>query len=90
MSETRGHSRASGSYALGVKIAVPLLVAVLLGAGTALWTQESRLTTLEATSRKTESHSNRLTVLEVRSEGIKEDVQEIKADVKKLLQEKNK
>ena len=31
------------------------------------------------------SHAGRLTVLEVRNEAIMDDVQEIKADVKKLL-----
>lgn len=31
------------------------------------------------------AHENRITVMEVRDEGIKEDLAEIKADVKKLL-----
>ncbi len=63
------------------RYAVAILVAVTLGTCSRLWAHESRLTVVE-TTRKVEARSLSKEIAHLR-----EDMAELKADVKKLLED---
>jgi len=67
-------------YEVAVKVVAAVILVVLTGAYTLIWAHEGRLTVLE-TQRTGEAKAH-----EVQHEAIKETLDEIKGDVKKLLE----
>lgn len=70
----------SGGHSMLVKIALPLLAGLILGG----WS--SVTSDIKATNHEISTQGARISTLEERSQAEREDIKEIKADVKKLLE----